>query len=436
MNNQRLKVLIIAHEFAPTRGSECAVGWNIVTRLAKYHNVTVLYASGSQESPNSYVELINNYIASHGAIEGLNLVNIDQPHITKFITTINRSFFSLGHIGLPLLYYSGYKFWQKSAFNNAIKLHRTENFDVVHQLTQISFRVPGYWWKLGIPFFWGPIGGLQSLPKQFYDLLSAKIRLMEIIRKFSNFYHYKFSKRVIESNKRAKVIYSFSNEDAALFAKRASGTMKLMLDVGTSNNRDSKSNELKNSSIATGIWCGHLIERKAAIILLKALSLSKVTKEEIKFQIIGSGPLESKLHEQSKMLGLSNVEWIGNVDHHTVFTLMNNADFFVHTSLREATSSVIPEALSMGLPVICHDSSGMSIAINDSCGIKIPLSTPETSIKGFHNAIEKLVLDKQLNTQLKTGARKRSLELSWDIMAETIANDYTEVVNNGIEKMQ
>jgi len=108
---------------------------------------------------------------------------------------------------------------------------------------------------------------------------------------------------------------------------------------------------------------------------------------------------------------------------------MSEADFFVHTSLREATSHVIPEALSSGLPVICHDAYGMGIVIDRSCGIKIPLLSPEDSINGFHAAIEKLVLDKQLLNELKIGAKKRSLEITWDMMAETMAIDYSEIVN-------
>ncbi len=425
----RLNVLIIAHEFSPTQGSECAVGWNIVTRIANYHDVTVLYASGSQQKRDSYVQSVNNYIAENGSVPGLTFINIDQPPITKFLASLNKSFANLGATGLPMLYYLGYKYWQKSALSKAKKLHQQRRFDLVHQLTQIAFREPGYWWRLGIPFFWGPTGGLRPLPKQFYKLYSLKGRLLETIRKFSNYYQFNFSYKVIKANKRASVIYTYSTEDADLFKRRAFGKIKLMLDVGTLNHQDKFSHKKIGELPVKGIWCGHLIERKAAIILLKALALSKLTKEEVQFQIIGGGPLEEMLHKQSESLGLNNIEWIKNVDHNTVFKLMSEADFFVHTSIREATSSVIPEALSTGLPVICHDANGMSIAVNDSCGIKIPMESPEASIRYFHSAIERLVLNKQLINELAIGANNRSREISWDSMAETIANDYTDIAN-------
>ena len=66
---------------------------------------------------------------------------------------------------------------------------------------------------------------------------------------------------------------------------------------------------------------------------------------------------------------------------------MSRAHVLLHTSLAEATSTVILEALARGLPVVCHDACGMRIAVDDRCGIKVPLIDPNTSIKGFSRAI-------------------------------------------------
>lgn len=433
----RLKALVIAHELSPVRGSECAEGWNIVTRLAKHHDVTVLYASGGQDEPspyNSYYREVNTYLKENGPIDGLTFVNLDQPPMTKFIVSINRYFYKITHLGLLILYYWGYNYWQKAALKKARELHKQENFHVVHQLTQIGYREPGYWWKLGIPLFWGPTGGTSSLPKKFHKMLSTKFMMAENLRTFSNYVQFNFSNRVKKTNKAASVIYVFSNEDAAAFKRRATGQVKIMLDAGTINHGEISRPANVNSSVIKGIWCGSMIERKALIILLKALSLSEVTKEKVIIQVIGAGILEEKLHQQAKDLGLTNIEWMKSVDRKTVFKLMSEADFFVHTSLREATSNVIPEAISMGLPVICHDANGMSIAINETCGIKIPLNNPEESINGFHSAIKDLITNKDLLEKLKAGATKRAPQISWDSMAETIAKDYLSVVNTDIKK--
>jgi len=426
MKKSRLRILIMAHELSPIQGSECAVGWNIVTRLSKYHDVTVIYANGTQFGKNSYVDAVRSYIQSNGPIQGLRFVNIENPKATSIIASINSLFRRLSPVGLPLLYYLGYKYWQENAYKEAEKLQKVNRYQIIHQLTQVTFREPGYCWKLGIPFFWGPTGKTSILPVKFYPLLSFKGMIIELIRSFSNFYQFNFSSRIRKANKIASVIYAFSEQDIVKFNKRATGKVKVMLDAGTYEGINTIHKNTDGPRRIKCIWCGRLNDLKAPSILLKAIALVTNTNDLIDLLIIGSGPLEESMHKLAKDLHLNNIEWIERVSHEEVFRLMGEADFLIHTSLSEATTTVIPEALSMGLPVICHDISGMSIAVNETCGIKIPFISPKVSIQGFHNAINKLILDNNYLEELKTGARNRSREISWDIMAETIANDYSE----------
>jgi len=424
---KELRILIVAHEFSPEQGSECAEGWNLVTRLAKHHKVTVLYASGSQFRQQAYKTAINNYLKKNQSIENLEFVNIAQPKITKFIAYFNSYFLKISAIGLPFLYFIAYKFWQKAAYKKAKHLNKINKFNIVHQLTQITFREPGYLWKLDVPFVWGPTGGTSTLPKEYKKSLSLKSKLFENFRTFSNFFQFNFTNRVIKANKKASLIYTFSKEDATRFEKRAKGHIKLMPDAGTYKQTEDTSHIEEGQSTITGIWVGQLIERKAPEILLKALELNNIAKEKLKFIIIGSGPLETSLHKLATDMKLENIKWIKKVTHDEIFAIMRKADFLVHTSYREAATNIIPEAISMGLPIICHDISGMSIVVNDSCGIKIPLISPTKSIKKFSNAITQLYGNKTMLAELKNGARLRSEELSWDKMAETIANDYIQI---------
>ncbi|NVO20136.1 MAG: glycosyltransferase family 4 protein [Bacteroidetes bacterium] len=427
--SRRLNVLIVAHELSPYQGSECAEGWNLVTRLAKYHDITVLYASKSQYGNNNYEEAINTYFSKEAPISGLTLIPVGRPSLTRFIASLNSVFEKLGPIGLPLLYFLGYNIWQKAAYRLGRKLNRQTPFDVIHQLTQISFREPGYLWKTGIPFVWGPTGGTASLPGSYFRMVSTQFKFLEIIRSVSNYIQFNFVRRVVRANKKAALIYTFSPEDQEIFSKRAGGKVKLLLDAGTYSTRTKTITDKNPNEKLKGIWCGQLTERKAPVILLEALSLDPGICDKIDFKIIGSGPLRMSLMKKANELKLKNIEWIERVSHEEIFELMGKADLFVHTSLREATSNVIPEALSMGLPVICHDANGMSIAVNEECGIKIPLKSPENSIKGFYEAITRLISDRSLLNKLKQGTSKRSVEISWDVMAESIAKDYLDVVS-------
>lgn len=429
MTNKRLKVLIIAHELSPFSGSECAVGWNLVTRIASFHAVTVLYASGSQVRPYSYKTAIEKYFHDNPPVPDLGLISVDQPPFTRFTSSLNRLFHKIGPIGLPLLYYLGYRSWQKSAFSAAQEVHKRLGFDVVHQLTQITYREPGYTWKLGIPFFWGPTGGIANMPWHYYKSLPIGSKFIEGIRYLSNKYQSSCMGRIRKAISHSSVIYTYSNEDARYFKTLSTGRIKLMLDVGTTRLPVLTKNNTEIEEIIECVWCGQLTYRKAPEIAIRALAAGEITMKKVRLTIIGDGPLEKSLHDLASHLQVKNVRWIKNIPHNEVFEIMQQSDLLIHTSLREATSSVIPEALSVGLPVICHDINGMGIAVNENCGIRIPMISPEASVSDFHNAMKSLALDRVSLEELKKGALERARELSWDNMAKLIAYDYNEVTN-------
>ena len=429
---KRLNVLIIAHEFSPSQGSECAVGWNIITNLCTYHNLTVIYAKTNQFNTFNYENSISNYIADNGTFSGLNCISVPQLKKTNFFVNINNLIKSRNSaIGFAPLYYLGYKEWQKEAYKIALNLNKETKFDLIHQLTSISFREPGYLWKLDIPFTWGPCSGMVRMPSSFYESLTFKEMSFEVIRRLSNYLQSNFSSRIKKATKKASLIYTVTDDDYRYFKLKATCQVKRMLDVGSYTISSITARTfLEDCEKLKIIWVGRLVYTKALDLLLKSLSVNRSLNSQVELTIIGDGPLRLKYEKLSTQLGLTNIVWMGDISHEEVFRVMNDADILVHTSIKEATSAVILEALSFGLPVICHDAFGMSYAINDNCGLKIPFESPQRSISGFYNAIKELANDRKLLIKLSEGAIMRSKELSWDAMAETIANDYIKIYND------
>ena len=164
---KRLHVLISSHEFSPYQGSECAVGWNIATRMAAFHDVTVFCANGPPLYRNSYSNAISDYMNKQGVIPGMSVVYVEQPSVTLRYARINKKLMTLTKgVGWQPLYYLGLDGWHREAFRTAQDLG-LDNFDVVHQLTPISFLRPGYFWTSNVPFFWGPLGGMYKVPGVF-----------------------------------------------------------------------------------------------------------------------------------------------------------------------------------------------------------------------------------------------------------------------------
>jgi len=425
--NNRLTILISSHELSPYQGSECSVGWNIITRLGKYHNIIVLYAKTNQFGTSDYEEQIKEYILINGEIQGVKFIPIKQHKITEYLSKINKMISRDKSTGFPSIYYFCYNLWQKKAYKISKRIISNNNIDIIHHLTSVTFREPGYLWKLNLPFIWGPMGGFKTSTVSLSYIKRDTIYkiIYEYLRYISNRLLYLYSKRISKALSKASLIYLFSREDIFYFKDKK--IIKPMIDTGCIVN-DRKTIKIRyNSNPFSILWCGRLVSSKAPDLFLEILSSLGEINQYINVKIIGDGNLKNKLKKYAKMKGLDNIEWISSVEHNIVFEYMQLSDVLVHTSYREAASAVILESLSMGLPVICHDISGMAIAINESCGIKIPLINYNESKQGFINAIKYLIEKRDVLNRLKIGAIKRARELSWEEKAKTIAEDYIRI---------
>lgn len=108
---------------------------------------------------------------------------------------------------------------------------------------------------------------------------------------------------------------------------------------------------------------------------------------------------------------------------------MCKADLFFFTSVSEDTSTVVLEAISCQLPVLCFDACGFGYVINEKVGIKIPFSTPTQSINDFAEKINYLYRNKNILKKLSNNCKQRQEELSWDNKAQQMVRLYNKVLN-------
>ena len=85
------KVIIVAHELSPNLGSECQSGWNIVTRLAKNHQLIVFYAKSNQLGSECYYSQIEPFIKEYESL-GCKFIPISYPAITEFLLNFGSLF--------------------------------------------------------------------------------------------------------------------------------------------------------------------------------------------------------------------------------------------------------------------------------------------------------------------------------------------------------
>lgn len=90
------------------------------------------------------------------------------------------------------------------------------------------------------------------------------------------------------------------------------------------------------------------------------------------------------------------------------------------TSLRDLTSTVTVEVLAFGLPIVCLDHCGFSAVVDETCGVKIPVTTPRKVVTGLALAIEQLARDETKRQALARGALQRAQDFSWEKKAEML----------------
>jgi len=70
----------------------------------------------------------------------------------------------------------------------------------------------------------------------------------------------------------------------------------------------------------------------------------------------------------------SSIAWLAGKIYKKDFrahTGMQKCNLFFFASIQDATSSIVLEALTFGLLLICHDDNNYGTIINESCGFKI-----------------------------------------------------------------
>ena len=101
---------------------------------------------------------------------------------------------------------------------------------------------------------------------------------------------------------------------------------------------------------------GALIPLKNYTLFVEIISALKKDFPNIKAVIIGKGEQEELLKEKINTEGLQdNIQLLGGRPHSEVFSYMNKSRMLLHTSSYEGQSTVIMEALAMGLTVVCFD---------------------------------------------------------------------------------
>lgn len=402
-----MKILINCYACSPYKGSEPGMGWNFVSSMARLHELHIITESKFKDD-------IDRYFSE----------NPDEKDLYKFYFIKRERHKKLRKIWPPS-YYWYYKKWQKKAYKLVLQLNEKEKFDIIHQLNMVGYREPGYLWKIqDVPFVWGPIGGFNITPWNMLSSMGFYGMVFYGGRNTLNLWQMHTMQRVKEAMRRANAIIS-ATQDCHDTIKRLYGRESIIIpEVGLVELTENNIVTRNNNEPLRICWSGQHTPGKSLNLLIEAVA--KIANMNVELHIIGKGRETLKWQNKAKQLGVKNIIWHGWVERSTAIDIMNSSHVFVITSMCDLTSTVILEALSLGLPVIAMDHCGFSNVINEYCGIKIPVTSKSQIIDKLAQAICKLEKDEELRLRLSYEALNRAKDFSWKEKAKTLDNIYNQ----------
>jgi glycosyltransferase involved in cell wall biosynthesis len=95
---------------------------------------------------------------------------------------------------------------------------------------------------------------------------------------------------------------------------------------------------------------------------------------------------------------------------------------FIFHSLHDSSGNVIMEPFFHGLSVLCQNSGGPGVLVDDTCGIALDTSghSVQSLINAMTDSLVWLFADRSRLARLSAGAQIRARERSWDALAEDI----------------
>ena len=419
----RLRILAIAYACNPTRGSESGVGWGWVNAIAAGHDVTVITADYNSAS-------IDRYSRDH-----------QRPacNSPRFLYVKNRPWHYRPNgiwlkiedsLAKPLMNLA-YQDWLRYAFEAAKRELAKNRYDLVHLITYVGWRFPGNFYRLGIPFVWGPIGGMKNTPWRLLPILGIKGALYYGGRNLIN----SLQLKTLQGPRRAlratdKGVIAATTEIQKELSNRFGIKSQVICEVGPPP-IGAETPRLRDEHEPFRIcWSGLHLPGKALHLLLHAAACFP-DGLNYTIEILGDGPSNRTWRTLAAKLAIDDrCHWHGWLPRDQSLAVMGDSHVFAITSLKDLTSTVAVEAISVGLPVVSLDHCGFADLVTDSCGIRVYPSSQRQIISDLADALCTLYRDEALRRRLSQGALIRSRDYAWQRKMDHLNEVYTRTLRS------
>jgi glycosyltransferase involved in cell wall biosynthesis len=389
------RILLSAYACEPGRGSEPGVGWSWATELARQgHEVTVLTRAANRLA-------IEQEAPRHSLVA--DFMYYDLPPWAQRLRS-----WAAG----KRLYYV---LWQWFAARMLRERFGRLPFDVVQHVTYVSVRYPSFMGSLGIPFYFGPVSGGETVPARLRRGCSAGERYREFLRDISN--------RLVRMDPMMRRTFHqaarilVTPDTFRLLPRDVRHKATQSLAIGLPSGAHDYSRPAGTSAQLRLLYVGRLLESKGVDIALRAVAAARQQFPEISFTILGEGPARVRLERLCCDLELQvAVHWAGWVPHGHVARYYEDADLLLFPSLLDSGGMVVLEALAYGVPVLCTALGGPGLMVTRTCGRAVATAgrSREEVAHELSRAILEMAADPDLRGLLSRGAKLRARQYSFE----------------------
>lgn len=303
---------------------------------------------------------------------------------------------------------------------------RGDRFDIAHQLMPQAARYPSPLRHFDTPYIIGPLGGALDTPAAFRAEAGSapmftRLRSLDALR-------FRHDPWLRASYARAACILGVAPymQDvlADVLIKRFEPVLELGVDaVAPDRTRRMEPGHLKVLHVGRAVRTKGLRDVVRALALLPDLPHVTLTSA-------GAGEELAPCRAEAERLGVAGrVRFLGRVPRDEVEALYETHDVFCFPSFREPAGGVLYEAMRQGLPVITADRGGPASIVDETSGLKIAVTDPDTYAADIAAALRRLAGAPDLRARLGAGARaKVAREGLWTEKARKMVDLYGRIV--------
>lgn len=320
--------------------------------------------------------------------------------------------------------------WQREVFAWARRLHAARPYDLVHQTTFHTFRIPFRCAGLGIPSVWGPIAGGESVPPGFYGVLGQS-RHSEWLRSWINRLCL-YQPAVRRSLRQATRVFVSNRTSLSFLPPRFHSKCRVVPPNALSHSPlpVSAARPSRNPTDPLRLlYVGNCVATRAIPLVLQAL---RSAGPQVHLKVVGQGPALGEWREQAiRAKQEAQVEFLGAQPKERLTAFYREADLFVFPALRDSGGSALLEAMEQGLPVLCFPWGGPAEMVNEETGFLVRTDRPEQTIRDMVTILNRLQQDPELGARRAQAAALSVRDrFSWRHKGALLQKTYAEILSS------